>query len=209
MTDMLSFLKALGPIGFGGGSVGNLFQAISDEAGEAAVAAALSAGISYIDTAPHYGFGLSERRIGRVLARADAETRMIVSTKVGRTLVPVTDVDLRQPRQAFISPEPFESVFDYSYDAIMRSWEGSRQRLGREHIDILLAHDLGRMAHGEDHPALLRTFLDGGYRAMRELRDAGMVRAIGIGVNEVAVCLEALDAAEFDVLLLAGRYTLL
>jgi D-threo-aldose 1-dehydrogenase len=209
MTTTFPFLQGLGPVGFGGGSVGNLFQAISDEAAEAAVAAALSAGITYVDTAPHYGFGLSERRIGRVLAHADAEARAIVSTKVGRALKPVTGVDLTQPRQAFISPEPFESVFDYSYDAVMRSWEGSCRRLGRERIDILLAHDLGRMAHGDDHPAQFQTFMDGGYRAMRALRDAGLVRAIGIGVNEVAVCLEALDAADFDVLLLAGRYTLL
>jgi D-threo-aldose 1-dehydrogenase len=206
---LLPFLRDLGPLGFGGASIGNLYHAISDDAAEAAVAAALAAGMTYVDTAPHYGFGLSERRIGLALDKYDPGRQTIVSTKVGRSLVPAPDADLSQPRQAFVSPEPFESVFDYSYDAVMRSWEQSRQRLRRDRIDLLFAHDLGRMAHGDDHPAIFRTFLQGGYRAMRELRNGGAVRAIGLGVNEAAVCIEALDHGDFDVMLLAGRYTLL
>jgi D-threo-aldose 1-dehydrogenase len=206
---MPPFLRDIGPLGFGGASIGNLYRAISDRHAEITVSAALAAGIRYIDTAPHYGFGLSERRIGSALAAHDPEQRIIVSTKVGRSLVATADADLTLPRQAFVSPEPFESVFDYSYDAVMRSWQASCQRLQRDRIDILFAHDLGRMTHGNDHPALFKTFLDGGYRAMRQLRDDGAVGAIGLGVNETAVCIEAMAHGDFDVMLLAGRYTLL
>jgi D-threo-aldose 1-dehydrogenase len=206
---IIPFLRSLGPIGFGGASIGNLYHPVADDAAEHAVVTALRAGFHYIDTAPHYGFGLSERRIGRVLATRDPRDEIIVSTKVGRSLRPVRDADLSQLRQAFVSPEPFESVFDYSYDAVMRSWEESCRRLQRDRIDILYAHDLGRMTHGPDHPAVFRTFMTGGYRAMRELRDDGAVRAIGLGVNETAVCIEALAAGDFDAILLAGRYTLL
>jgi D-threo-aldose 1-dehydrogenase len=91
----------------------------------------------------------------------------------------------------------------------MRSYEESLARLGRDRIDILLAHDLGRLTHGDDHPARLREFFQGGYRAMRQLRDSGAVEAIGLGVNEYAICEEALEHGDFDVFLLAGRYTLL
>lgn len=197
------------PLGFGGAAVGNLFEAVSDDQAEATIAAALAAGLTYIDTAPHYGFGLSEKRIGRALATLDPAARTIVSTKVGRSLVPTPDADLDRMRQAFITPEPFESRFDYSYDAVMRSFDDSCRRLGRERIDILYAHDLGRATHGDAHPAMLAAFLDGGYRAMRSLRDDGRVGAIGLGVNEWQVCVETMAAAEIDVILLAGRYTLL
>lgn len=206
---MPPFLRDIGPLGFGGASVGNLYRAISDQSAERTVSAALAAGIGYVDTAPHYGFGLSERRIGDVLAAHDPERRVIVSTKVGRSLVATPDADLSLPRQAFVSPEPFESVFDYSYDAVMRSWEASRRRLRRDRIDILFAHDLGRMTHGDRADAVFRRFIDGGYRAMRQLRDDGAVRAIGLGVNEAAVCIQAMAHSDFDVMLLAGRYTLL
>ena len=105
---------------------------------------------------------------------------------------------------------PFEAVYDYSYDGIMRSFEDSLQRLGLARIDILYVHDIGAMQHGsEAHPALMRTLRDSGYRALEDLRDAGAVRAIGIGVNEREVLLEALEWGDWDAFLLAGRYTLL
>ncbi|ODP39573.1 aldo/keto reductase [Sphingomonas turrisvirgatae] len=199
----------LGDLAFGAASIGNLYRAVPEDQAFAVVQRGWDAGIRYYDTAPHYGFGLSEKRLGAALAQLDPDQAAIVSTKIGRRLDPRPDADLTVPRQAFVSPEPFESVFDYSYDAVMRSYEGSLKRLRRDRIDILYAHDIGSFAHGDAHPGLFRTFLDGGYRAMRELRDSGAVSAIGIGVNETAVCIEMLEAGEIDLIMLAGRYTLL
>ena len=195
-------------LGFGGGALGNLYRPIADEVAFQTVQSALEHGVLYLDTAPHYGFGLSEKRIGAALAELDPEQRLAISTKVGRRLDPRPDADLSQLRQGFVSPEPFESVFDYSYDAVMRSYEESRARLRRD-IDVLYVHDLGRRAHGVRHRQLFAQFMDGGYRALRELRDGGAVRAIGLGVNEWEVCEEALAHGDFDMMLLAGRYTLL
>jgi D-threo-aldose 1-dehydrogenase len=193
-------------IGFGGAAIGNLYRPVSDAAAEAAIAAALEAGIGYFDTAPHYGFGLSERRLGAALAGRDG---VRLSTKVGRRLVPVDPARAKGERHGFVDADPFEPVFDYSYDGVMASFEASRQRLGRERVDILLAHDLGVLTHGEAHPAYFRAFLEGGYRAMRELKADGRAGAIGIGVNEIDVCLQVLREVEIDAILLAGRYTLL
>ncbi len=203
-------LNALGRLGFGAGAIGNLYRAMPDEDAAATVRSAWDAGLHYYDTAPHYGFGLSEKRLGRALAEVNPEQRAIVSTKVGRRLDPVPPgTDLSVPRQAFVTPEPFESVFDYSYGAVMRSYEASRARLRRDWLDILYAHDIGRMTHGDDHPRRFAEFMEGGYRAMRELRDSGAVGAIGLGVNETQVCEEVMAVGEIDLVLLAGRYTLL
>ncbi|MEE3624249.1 aldo/keto reductase [Nitrospirillum sp. BR 11752] len=198
----------LPPLGFGAAAIGNLYQRVEEGAARAAVAAAVDAGIRYIDTAPHYGFGLSESRLGAVLADLDPREELLLSTKVGRVLVPVAP-DAGPVRHGFADAAPFEPVFDYSYDGVMRSYAESQRRLGRQRIDLLLAHDLGTATHGDAHGGHFRQFLDGGYRAMRELRDQGAVRAIGLGVNEWQVCLEAMGHADFDVVLLAGRYTLL
>lgn len=196
----------LPPLGMGTAPIANLYRAVDDAQASATLDAAWDAGIRYYDTAPHYGFGLAERRLGAMLARRDAEGRAVVSTKVGRLLVPT---EATGERHGFVDADPFEPVFDYGYDAVLRSFEGSCARLGRDRIDLLLAHDLGRLTHGDDHPRHFRAFLDGGYRAMRDLRDAGAIGAIGIGVNEVAICDELLDHVELDAILLAGRYTLL
>ncbi|MEC3909289.1 aldo/keto reductase [Sphingobium sp. CR2-8] len=193
-------------LGMGTAPIGNLYRMVDDREARATLNAAWDAGIRYYDTAPHYGFGLAERRLGAMLADRDVDGQAILSTKVGRLLVPT---DARGERHGFVDADPFEPVFDYSHDAIMRSVDGSRARLGRDRIDLLLAHDLGRATHGDAHPAHLRAFLDGGYRAMRDLRDTGAVGAIGVGVNEVAICDELLDHVELDMILIAGRYTLL
>ena len=196
-------------LGVGGAGIGNLYRVVEESSAHATIAAALEAGMTYVDTAPHYGFGLSEKRLGRSLSRLDSEHRVCLSTKVGRTLMPVAaGIDMSAPRQGFISPEPWESVFDYSYDGIMRSYEESRARLGRD-VDVLYVHDIGRRVHGDRHADVLREFMAEGYRALRALRDTGVVGAIGLGVNEWEVCEEALTVADFDVVLLAGRYTLL
>jgi len=190
------------PLGIGTAAIGNLYAPVSDADAEATIRAALDGGISYFDTAPFYGFGLAERRLGAALGDAP----VLISTKVGRLLEPT---DARGERHGYVDADPYEPHFDYSADAIRRSHESSLARLKRDRVDILLAHDLGRMTHGEDHPRHLRAFVDGGYRAMRDLRDAGAIGAIGIGVNEIAICLELIQQVELDVILLAGRYTLL
>jgi D-threo-aldose 1-dehydrogenase len=193
---------ALPPLGVGTAAIGNLYAPVSNEDASEAIRAALDAGIAYFDTAPHYGFGLAERRLGEALGDAP----VLLSTKVGRLLEPTVD---RGPRHAFVDADPYEPRFDYSADGIRRSYESSLGRLNRDRVDILLAHDLGRLTHGADHPRHLAAFLDSGYRAMRDLRDAGAIDAIGIGVNEIAVCIELIERVELDLILLAGRYTLL
>lgn len=198
---------ALPQLGMGCAGIGNLYRAVDDQVANDTVAAALAAGIGYFDVAPHYGFGLAETRLGAALAEHDPGATAIVSTKVGRLLAP-TDATAVE-RHGFVAAPALEPVFDYSYDAVLRSVAESRTRLRRERIDLLFAHDLGAMTHGEAAPRHMADFLDGGYRALRALRDGGEVSAIGVGVNEVAVCLALLDRVELDVILLAGRYTLL
>lgn len=197
---------ALPRLGMGTAAIGNLYRAVSDDEARNTISAALDAGIGYFDTAPHYGFGLAERRMGDVLAESEFGQRAIISTKVGRLLAPT---NARDARHGFVDADPFEPVFDYSADAIRRSHEESLKRLRRDRVEILLAHDLGAMTHGGEHERHRRAFLDGGYSAMRALRDAGVIDAIGIGVNEVAICLDLLPRVELDLILLAGRYTLL
>jgi D-threo-aldose 1-dehydrogenase len=130
-----------------------------------------------------------------------------LSTKAGRLLRPQANAGTPgAPRH----PMPFQDVFDYSYDGIMRSFEDDLQRLGLARIDVLYVHDIGARQHGKNgHPGIMRTFRDSGYRALEELRSSGQLRAIGIGVNEWEVLREAIDWGDWDVFLLAGRYTLL
>lgn len=192
--------------GLGCAALGNLYQPVSDEEALATIATALRLGVGFFDTAPFYGFGLSESRVGQGLV---GEPRPIISTKVGRRLVPTKTEPGFALRYGYASPMPFEPVFDYSYDAVMRSYEESLKRLRVERVDILLAHDIGRLTHGNRDPELRREFVSGGLRAMQELRESGQVSAIGLGVNEWQVCVELMDEADFDCFLLAGRYTLL
>lgn len=191
-------------LGFGAAPIGNLYQPISDDLAIGGVRRALEMGISYFDTAPHYGFGLSEQRLGAALA---GESAPLISSKVGRVLVPTEST--APVRHGFAGALPLEPVFDYSYRGVMRSFEASLGRLRRDTIDILLVHDLGEYAHGREHGARFREFLEGGYVAMHELRASGQVMAIGLGANEWQVCNQALSHCDFDCFLLAGRYTLL
>lgn len=191
-------------LGFGAAALGNLYRAVTDEAARQTICAALDGGIGYVDTAPHYGQGLSERRVGAALRPG-----VVVSTKVGRVLKPIPQPTAGTERHGFVDGDPFEPNFDYSYDGVHQSFAASLKRLGRERIDILLAHDLGTDTHGIDAEGHMRAFLDGGYRAMAELKAEGCIGAIGLGVNEWQVCDEVLRHADLDVVLLAGRYTLL
>ncbi|HSI17544.1 MAG TPA: aldo/keto reductase [Sphingomonas sp.] len=197
---------ALPRLGMGTAAIGNLYRAVSDDEARETIDTAIDAGIRYFDTAPHYGFGLAERRLGETLAKTDAGRRAIISTKVGRLLTPTTE---RGTRHGFVDADPFAPIFDYGADGIRRSHEASLKRLRRDRVEILLAHDLGVMTHGSEHEFHRRAFLDGGYAAMRALRDSGAVDAIGIGVNEVAICLDLLRHVDLDLILLAGRYSLL
>jgi D-threo-aldose 1-dehydrogenase len=198
-------------LGFGAAALGNLYTAISDITARTCLETALDAGIGYVDTAPHYGQGLSERRVGAILAERALSGRpgVTLSTKIGRVLTPVTPPPPGTERHGFIDGDPYEPHFDYSYDGVMRSFEDSRARLNRDHIDILLAHDLGTATHGEAGAAHMKAFLDGGLRAMHDLKAQGQVGAIGLGVNEWQVCEAILAHADLDAILLAGRYTLL
>ncbi len=190
-------------LGLGGAPLGGNFVDLDRSQAVDLVDAALDGGVGYFDTAPWYGFGRSERVMGDCLRGKD----YVLSDKVGRLLAPGA---VANPMDfGMIDPLPFNVVYDYSYDGIMRAFEDSLQRLGLDRIDILLAHDIGVMQHGDDNARHFRDLAEGGYRAMDELRDAGKVKAIGLGVNENAVCMDALEIGNWDVFLLAGRYTLL
>lgn len=200
----------LGPLGLGCAPLGNLYRAISDQAARQTVDAAWDVGMRLFDTAPYYGLGLSERRLGDALRERPRDS-FVVSTKVGRLLVPDADADPDQAltRHGFATPMPFRVVYDYSYDGVMRSFEASLHRLGLGRIDILLVHDLGVATHGTDNARHFSDFADGGYRALDELRGSGDIGAIGLGANETPVMDAAMGVGNFDYFLLAGRYTLL
>ena len=199
---------AVTTLGFGAAPLGNLYREVSRDESYAAVNASWDVGMRYFDTAPYYGFGLSERRIGNIV-RYRPRDEFVVSTKVGRLLRPVPGHRGSAMRHGYCSPMPFEPEYDYSYDAVMRSFEDSQQRLGLASIDILLVHDIGEVTHGEENTRRFSDLESGGYRALDELRRAGLVKAIGLGVNEWEVCEAALDIGRWDCFLLAGRYTLL
>jgi D-threo-aldose 1-dehydrogenase len=198
---------ALPELGFGAAAMGNLYAAIGDAHAAATLDVALAAGFRYFDTAPHYGRGLSERRLGDALReRGD----VIVSTKVGRLMDPDASITDDRERDGFHTAMPFRARYDYTHDSILRSHEHSLQRLGLAQVDLLFVHDIGRVTHG-DADAMYREQLiqGGGLKALERLRDEGAIRGFGLGVNEVAVCLDLMAVARFDVILLAGRYTLL
>jgi len=193
-------------LGLGCASLAGIFSRVPAETARATVRHALDMGITYVDTAPQYGLGRSEHLVGDALR--EANVRPVVSSKVGRLLRPVDPA--KQDRGNWVDPLPFEQHYDYSYDGVMRSIEDSLQRLGREAVDILYVHDIGVATHGaEANKPLWAQLAGGGYRALRELRDAGVVKAIGLGVNEWEVLMDAFALGDWDVFLLAGRYTLL
>lgn len=198
---------AVSEVGFGAAPLGNLYHRISDAEARDALEAGLAAGMRYVDTAPHYGHGLSERRVGDTVRELDD---VVVSTKVGRILRPDASLAGDGERQGFRSSLPFEGVFDYTYDGVLRSYEDSLQRLGLAKIDLLFVHDIGVATHGADHG---RTFdqltTGGGLRALEELRREGTIAGFGLGVNEWQVCMDVMEQVDLDVVLLAGRYTLL
>ncbi len=196
-------------LGFGGAQVGNMGRVLANGDAQATLRAAWDLGIRYFDTAPLYGYGLSEQRIGEAL-RAVERHRYLLSSKVGLLIEALAPRRLESG--AFIDPLPGSSAYDYSYSGVMRSYEGSLQRLGTTQIDILLVHDIDAHTHGSTQAceAHLRVLVDqGGWRALDELRRDGRVKAIGAGLNEWQMSERLLHMLDPDIFLLAGRYTLL
>lgn len=195
------------PLGFGGAPLGDFSSRLDEVDALATVDAAYQSGVTLFDTSPLYGHGLSEHRFGHVLRRKEAGS-FVLSSKVGRWLRPSPAAEIE--RGLFVGGLNFDAVVDYSYDGTMRALEQSFQRLGLNTIDILHIHDVDVWTHGEEgYERHFRTAIDGAYKALEELRRAGTIKAIGLGVNEIAPCLRFAGAGDFDCFLLAGRYTLL
>ncbi len=189
-------------IGIGTAPLGNMFEALSDEQADAVLASAVGHRLRYFDTAPLYGHGLAEQRVGRAVAPLSRE-EVFVSTKVGRLL----QADAPRDESQFYQGEPFYKdvpavgpVWDFTYDGIMRSVEESSQRTGLNRFDVLLLHD------PDDHFDAAST---SGYGALAKLREEGTVRAIGAGMNQAPMLARLVETCDLDVLLVAGRYTLL
>lgn len=200
-----SVARRLPGLSFGGAPIGNLYVGVEEHDALATVRHALQQGVRHFDTAPYYGYGLSESRLGSALAgvpRGDYS----LSTKVGRLLLD-TDDSTPAADDGF-AVHGRRAVFDYSRDGILRSVESSLRRLDTDHVDILLLHDIGALTHGVNHASILRQALDEALPAMAELRGQGVCGAIGLGVNEQDVCLQVLPEFPLDVIMLAGRYTM-
>ena len=204
-TGGLSFTE----LGFGAAPLGNLFRAISEAEAQAVLQAAWDAGVRYFDTAPLYGLGLSETRINHFL-RGKPRGDYVISTKVGRLLSPVPP-GLGDGTGKWIDVPSRMERFDYSHDGVLRSLETSLERLGLDRVDLLYVHDLDIFTHGSEaaKQARLDDFMAGGYRALVRLRDEGLIAGFGAGVNEWEPCDWLLDRGDFDIFLLAGRFTLL
>jgi len=191
-------VPALPRLGLGCAPLANLYRPVTDEEAEAAVAAAFDTGATYFDTAPHYGLGLSEERLGRALAGRDRAS-YVLSTKVGRRLRDLAPGE-EPDGQGFADTPRRARVWDFTPDGIRATLEGSLERLGVDAVDIVYLHDV------EDH---LEAIHGGGFAALADLRDQGVVKAIGFGMNYSGVLAELVTAFDVDVVLCAGRWTLL
>jgi D-threo-aldose 1-dehydrogenase len=194
-------------IGFGCAPLAGLYRPCSDEQAREVLQTAWDAGIRYFDTAPHYGAGLSEERLGKFLADK-TRSDVVISTKVGRLFTPVPRE--QAPDYGFVDANPAVMRYDYSRDGILRSLDESSKRMGVDRFDIVFAHDIGPYTHQEpENSRHLDDFRRSGGRALEELKAQGVIGAWGVGVNETAVCLDLMGEFDIDVILLAGRYTLL
>lgn len=219
MSDRITQLLAPRPLGRSGVKVssvglgcaplGEMFALVDEDTAQRTLQAAWDRGIRYFDTAPEYGMGLSEQRVGRFLRYQDRSS-FVLSTKIGRVLRAPRDG--RPYRHAFWHGGlEFYEQFDYSYDGVMRSFEDSMLRLGLNRIDCLLIHDLDIFTHGNQQQvdAHMVQLLTGGWRALKELKDTGVIGAIGAGLNDQSMIMRFLEATDLDFLLMAMRYTLL
>ena len=194
------------PLGLGGAPLGNLFSAITDDQAQGLLVAALDDGCRSFDTAPHYGNGLSEHRFGRAL-REVTRADFLLSTKVGRLLRPNADAPREQ--NSFVGVPPFVQVWDYSAAGVRRSVEDSLQRLGLARLDVAYIHDCDVANHGGEYPQVLRQVVEQALPELRRMQHEGLLQHVGLGVNDVQVCLDVLRQADLDCLLLAGRYSLI
>ena len=189
--------------GLGCAPLGNLFAAVDESDVAALLGGAWEDGVRYFDTAPAYGYGLSEMRLGERL-QDWLRDEVVVSTKVGVSLTP------GEPEPGpWVQPAQNRTHYDYSYDGALRQLESSLTRLQTDRVEVVFIHDVDVAHHGGDQPARFAEAMAGSYRALMELRDQGVIKAIGVGVNEADVCLAAAQQGDFDCFLLAGRYTLL
>jgi D-threo-aldose 1-dehydrogenase len=197
-------------LGFGTAPLGNLYRAVSEGDAQATLTRAWDVGVRYFDTAPLYGLGLSETRLNTFL-RGKRRDDYVVSTKIGRLFRLPTAGEDRDCIGKFFDVPARKEIYDYTYDGVMRSVEFSLERLGLDRIDILLAHDLDVFNHKTQEvlDAKLAEFMSGGYRALLALREAGVIKAFGAGINEWQPCQWMTERGDFDLFLLAGRYTLL
>jgi D-threo-aldose 1-dehydrogenase len=195
-------------LGFGTAPVGGLYRPVSGDEAHATMTRAWDAGVRYFDTAPLYGLGQSETRLNRALA---GRSGFIVSSKVGRLLRPTRAGEVRDGIGKWFDVPNRKEIFDYSYDGVMRSVEFSLERTGLDRIDLIYAHDLDIFTHGsaEAMQARLDEFMASGYKALVALRDQGVIRGFGAGVNEWQPAQWLVERGDFDIFLLAGRYTLL
>jgi D-threo-aldose 1-dehydrogenase len=194
------------PLGLGGAPLGNLFAPVPDSQARSLLDAAWASGCRSFDTAPHYGHGLSERRLGDAL-RERARDDFVLSTKVGRLL----RADPAAPRSAhgYVDVLPFVQQWDYSAAGTRRSLEDSLQRLGLARIDVVYVHDLDATTHGERAAQVQRQVLDETLPTLQQLKREGVIGALGLGVNDVQVVLDVMRHTDIDALMLAGRYSLL
>lgn len=200
---IMSMARALG---FGAAPLGNLFAKVAEAQAEQTLSTAWEIGIRYFDTAPFYGSGLSEQRVGRFLAGYPRD-EFVLSTKVGRLLAP--DRAVPEVQHGYVGGLPNRIEYDYSADGARRSIEASLARLGLDRIDVVYIHDVAPDTHGDDWLRQYAIAAQGAMRALSDLRDEGVIRAWGLGVNRIEPCLMALRDADPDLFLLAGRYTLL
>ncbi len=200
---------SLTEMGMGTAPLGNLYRPLSEKDAQDTLAAAWKAGIRYFDTAPFYGLGIAENRLNPFF-RSHKRSDYVVSTKVGR-LLEVCKPGERAGIGKFFDTPSRKEVFDYTYDGIMRSLDLSLERLGLDQVDILYVHDVDVFTHGSEaiRDAHVKTLMGSGYKALQKLRDEKVIKAFGAGINEWQVCEILLAQGDFDIFLLAGRYTLL
>ncbi|MFZ6763983.1 aldo/keto reductase [Pseudoroseomonas sp. WGS1072] len=194
-----------GPLGFGGAPLGDMFDKVDEATAQATLEAAWDSGIRYYDTAPHYGAGLSEFRFGQML-RQRPRDEYVLSTKVGRLLVPDVEGEIAHP---FRSAMAFRRVQDYSAAGARRSVEDSLQRMGIGRIDIVYVHDLAADHLSDAWEEAFATAREGAFRELIRMREEGLIKAWGMGVNLTEPCIRALKESDPDVFLLAGRYSLI
>ena len=194
-------------LGFGSAPLGDIYEVLDDATAIEAVETAAKLGVTLFDTAPLYGQGSAEHRVGTALRRRPAGS-FVVSTKVGRLLTPAPNGRVRSSR--YVGGLEFNVTNDYTYDAAMRSHEMSLQRLGLSKVDVVLIHDADAWSHGpEEGPKRYRQAMDGAYKALAKLREQGVIKGIGIGLTDPVYMARYLRDGDFDCLLMAGRYSLL